>query len=73
MGEKTLEELGGYAMKKQCPHSQQKKIGGGSMEIPLIAVPPITVRPIATEKLPLGYNRHIEVLNEHIESDCKRR
>ena len=43
------------------------------MEIPLIAVPPITVRPIATEKLPLGCNRHIEALNEHTESDCKRR
>lgn len=31
------------------------------------------VPPIATEKLPLGCNRHIEAVNEHIESDCKRR
>lgn len=37
------------------------------------STPPITVRPIATKKLPLGCNRHIEALNEHIESDCKRR
>lgn len=43
------------------------------MEIPLIAAPPITVRPIATEKLSLGRNRRIEALNEHIESDCKQR
>ena len=35
--------------------------------------PPIAVHPIATEKLPLGRNRHIGALNEHIESDCKRR
>ena len=53
---------------KKTPPNAVEKIGGGSMEIP-----PITVRPIATEKLPLGCNRHIEVLNEHIESDCKRR
>ena len=58
---------------KKTPPNAVEKIGGGSMEIPLIAVPPITVRPNATEKLPLGYNRHIEALNEHIESDCKRR
>ena len=25
------------------------------------------------KKLPLGRNRHIEAVNEHIESDCKRR
>ena len=25
------------------------------------------------KKLPLGCNRHIGALNEHIESDCKRR
>lgn len=25
------------------------------------------------KKLPLGRNRHIGALNEHIESDCKRR
>ena len=43
------------------------------MEIPLIAVPPIAIPPIATEKLPLGCNRHIEALNEHTESDCKQR
>lgn len=53
---------------KKIPPNAVEKIGGGSMEIPRIAVPPIT-----TEKLPLGCNRHIEVLNEHIESDCKRR
>lgn len=58
---------------KKIPPNAVEKIGGGSMEIPLIAVPPITIRPIATEKLPLGCNRHIEALNEHIESDCKRR
>ncbi|OUP61695.1 hypothetical protein B5F14_01695 [Faecalitalea cylindroides] len=58
---------------KKTPPNAVEKIGGGSMEIPLIAVPPITMRPIATEKLPLWCNRHIEVLNEHIESDCKRR
>lgn len=58
---------------KKTPHNAVEKIGGGSMGIPLIAVPPITVRPIATEKLPLGFNRHIEAVNEHIESDCKRR
>lgn len=44
------------------------------MEISPIAIniPPITVRPIATEKLPLGCNRHIKAVNEHIESDCKQ-
>lgn len=25
------------------------------------------------KKLPLGCNRHIEAVNEHIESDCKQR
>lgn len=25
------------------------------------------------KKLPLGCNRHIEAVNKHIESDCKRR
>lgn len=58
---------------KKTPPNAVEKIGGGSMEIQLIAVPPITIPPIATEKLPLGCNRHIEVLNEHIESDCKQR
>nr|DAW62075.1 MAG TPA: hypothetical protein [Caudoviricetes sp.] len=58
---------------KKTPPNAVEKIGGGSMEIPLIAVPPITMRPIATEKLPLGCNRHIEALNEHIDSDCKQR
>lgn len=53
---------------KKTPPNAVEKIGGGSMEIPLIAV-----LPIATEKLPLWCNRHIEALNEHIESDCKRR
>lgn len=53
---------------KKIPPNAVEKIGGGSMEIPLIAVPPIP-----TEKLPLGCNRHIEALNEHIESDCKQR
>lgn len=53
---------------KKIPPNAVEKIGGGSMEIPLVAVPPI-----ATEKLPLCCNRHIEALNEHIESDCKRR
>lgn len=53
---------------KKTPPNAVEKIGGGSMEIPLIAV-----APIATEKLPLGCNRHIGALNEHIESDCKRR
>lgn len=60
---------------KKTPPNAVEKIGGGSMEIAPIAIniPPITVRPIATEKLPLGCNRHIGALNEHIESDCKRR
>lgn len=53
---------------KKTPPNAVEKIGGGSMEIPLIAVPPI-----ATEKLPLWCNRHIGALNEHIESDCKQR
>lgn len=35
---------------KKTPPNAVEKIGRGSMEIPLIAVPPITVRPIATEK-----------------------
>lgn len=60
---------------KKTPPNAVEKIGGGSMEIAPIAIniPPITVRPIATEKLPLGCNRHIEAVNEHIESDCKQR
>lgn len=53
---------------KKTPPNAVEKIGGGSMEIPRIAVPPI-----ATEKLPLWCNRHIGALNEHIESDCKQR
>lgn len=53
---------------KKTPPNAVEKIGGGSMEIPLIAVPPTS-----TEKLPLGCNRHIGALNEHIESDCKQR
>lgn len=63
----------GICNEKITPPLAMKKIGRGSMEIPLIAVPPITVRPIATEKLTLGCNRHIGALNEHIESDCKQR
>lgn len=57
------------------PLAIKKDREGFNENMPPIAIniPLITVRPIATEKLPLGCNRHIEAVNEHIESDCKQR
>lgn len=61
---------------KKTPPNVVEKIGRGSMEIPPIAInisPQSQYPPIATEKIPIGCNRHIEALNELIDSDYKRR
>ena len=56
---------------KKTPPNAVEKIGGGST-----IITPLSQQVYALsqqKKLPLGCNRHIEALNEHIESDCKRR
>lgn len=62
---------------KKTPHNAVEKIGGGSMKYsPQVQqTPPMFQQSDLSQqkKLSLGCNRHIEALNEHIESDCKRR
>lgn len=53
---------------KKTPPNAVEKIGGG-----FNGNTTDRSSPNRNRKLPLGCNRHIEALNEHIESDCKRR